>query len=209
MAATTIGGILRLYLDNAFKIVKGKQVVTLGSPEECESYDRLLALCRNSFGADDTAGLKCAIAKVAVFTDSTLVKVQRLSLAEFVGLLEKAIAAKAEGKREGARTGREGTGVSGWVPAVHLWKEKFSTYKELAKFRRQHPEMFQNPSHYKLDIHAGLWAQYWAKQDRAGFEALSDDVPPVADDPEVQAKTLAAAMRKVAQLRAKKKAEKR
>ena len=97
---------------------------------------------------------------------------------------------------------------SSWVPANQLWTEKFSSNKELTKFRRQHPEMFRNPSKFKLKIHAGLWARYWADRDKAGFKALDGDLPSVADDPNVQEDALAAATQRMASLRAKKKARK-
>ena len=97
---------------------------------------------------------------------------------------------------------------SSWVPANQLWTAKFSSNRELTKFRRQHPEMFRNPSTFKLEIHAGLWARYWAEREKAGFEALEGHLPSVADDPAVQEDALAAAAQRAAQLRAKKKAGK-
>ena len=83
--------------------------------------------------------------------------------------------------------------LSSWVPANTLWQEKFSKYKDLTRFRQQHPEMFRNPSEFKLEIHAGLWARHWASRDKAGFEALNGELPSVADDPAVQRDALAAA----------------
>lgn len=99
-------------------------------------------------------------------------------------------------------------GSSSWVTAATLWKGKFSSYKELTKFRLQHPRMFRNPSKFKLEIHAGLWARYWAGRHKAGFETLGGDLPSIADDPSMQADTLTAAAQRAASLRARKQAAK-
>jgi hypothetical protein len=104
--------------------------------------------------------------------------------------------------------GNGGDDSTSWVPANQLWTEKFTSNKELTKFRQQHPEMFRNPSRYKLEIHAGLWARYWADHDKAGFEALDGNLPSVADDPTVQEDALEAAMQRAARVRAKKEAGK-
>ena len=98
---------------------------------------------------------------------------------------------------------------SPWVPSSpKMWNDKLSDNKELTKFRKNHPEMFRKPSQYKLEIHAVLWARYWADRGKAGFKALGDDAPSAADDPDVQEKTLEEAARRAANLRAKKKAGK-
>ena len=95
---------------------------------------------------------------------------------------------------------------SAWVSAISLWRDRFSSRKKMQTFRKKHPEMFRNPSTYKLEIHSGLWARYWARHDRAGFEALGEETPSIADDPEVQEAALASAVERAASLRAKKKA---
>jgi len=92
-----------------------------------------------------------------------------------------------------------------WVPAHTLWKDKFTTNKELAKFRKEHPRMFRNPSPRRLEIHAGLWALYWAARDKAGFEALDGDLPSLADDPDAQEVFLEGAAKRLKKLQAEKK----
>lgn len=91
-----------------------------------------------------------------------------------------------------------------WVPAGTLWHDKFSTNRELTRFREQHPEMFHNPSTYKLEIHAARWAKYWAEHDKAGFDSLDGDAPSVADDPDIQSDAIAEALQRAAALRQKK-----
>lgn len=100
--------------------------------------------------------------------------------------------------------GQQSSTDSAWVPANKLWPEKFSKYKDLTKFRQQHPDMFQHPSKFRLEIHAGLWASYWAARSTAGFEALGDETPSIADDPGVQDEVLAEAAQRMASLREKK-----
>ena len=97
---------------------------------------------------------------------------------------------------------------SAWVPAVTLWKDQFTSMKAVTKFRKDHPDMFRNPSQYKLQIHAGRWAAHFAKRAKGGFEALGDDAPSIADDPAVQEDALTAAAERVVALRAKKQAGK-
>ena len=99
----------------------------------------------------------------------------------------------------------EASDDSPWVPAAKLWKgSKLSSCKEVKAFRQQHPEMFRNPSPYKLEIHAALWARYWAEQEAASFEGMGGQ-PSIADDPEVSRKFLAEAVERAKVLRAKKK----
>jgi hypothetical protein len=57
----------------------------------------LVALCRNSFGADDVGGLQQAIAKVALFANRTQAEVQRIPLSKFVDRLTGALAAEGKG----------------------------------------------------------------------------------------------------------------
>ena len=96
---------------------------------------------------------------------------------------------------------------SAWVPAATLWRDRFDTMKELAKFRENHPDMFRNPSRRRLNIHAGKWTAFWAARDKVGFEALDGNLQSVADDPDVQKETIAGAIRRMAAIRAKKRAE--
>ena len=95
-----------------------------------------------------------------------------------------------------------------WVPAATLWRDRFETMKELAKFRENHPDMFRNPSPRRLKIHAGKWTAFWASRDKAGFEALDGNLQSVADDPDVQEEAIAGAMQRAAAIRAKKRAGK-
>ena len=97
---------------------------------------------------------------------------------------------------------------SAWVTAATLWHDRFTTIKEVHNFRADHPEMFRNPSPYKLQIHAAKWATYWASRQKAGFEALDDNSQSIADDPNVQDETLLGAAERIAELRAKKRAGK-
>jgi hypothetical protein len=96
---------------------------------------------------------------------------------------------------------------SPWVPAKSLWRERFDNIKEVTRFRQDHPEMFRNPSQYRLEIHAALWATHWAGQDNAGFESLGGDPDSIADDPNAQDGFLEGAARRMQQLRAKKQAK--
>jgi len=49
-------------------------------------------------------------------------------------------------REQGGLPEGEEPGKDPWVPANTLWPDKFSKYKDLTKFRREHPEMFRNPS---------------------------------------------------------------
>lgn len=98
---------------------------------------------------------------------------------------------------------------SAWVPAATLWPGRFEKYKELGKFRKRHPEMFRNPSDYKLEIHSGLWTRYWDTQDKAGFDALDNEPASIADDPEVSEEFLAEAAQRMVTIRSQKQLGKR
>ena len=93
---------------------------------------------------------------------------------------------------------------SPWVPANHLWRDRFDSYKKLAKFRKQQPQMFRNRTSNKLEIHAPLWLAHWNHQHRANFESLDTAPPSVADDPHVQDELLAGALQRMDCLRKKK-----
>ena len=100
---------------------------------------------------------------------------------------------------------------SPWVPAINLWLFRFKSRKgraSLNHFREQHPEMFRNPSRYKLEIHAPLWTTHWAEKDAAAFDSLDGDPESIADDPDNQAEFLQGAADVVGKLRAEKKAGK-
>ena len=121
-----------------------------------------------------------------------------------VGTLQEAAEAVVGARRTQTAAELPPENPSPWVPAGTLWRDHFTTAKKLAKFRKRHPEMFRNPSKFKLEVHAGLWASYWAGRDRAGFGTLSGDLSSVADDPAVQGDALEAAAQRVASLRQKK-----
>lgn len=53
-----------------------------------------------------------------------------------------------------------------WVPANILWRNRFTTIKQVSRFRKDHQDMFRNPSRNRLEIHAAKWAEYWAAQDK-------------------------------------------
>lgn len=114
-----------------------------------------------------------------------------------------------EGYLQGQAERKSGGDTAPFVSASTLWREKFKTNRELTKFRQKHPEMFRNPSPYKLEIHAARWACYWAKRDKAGFEALGENAVSIADDHDVQDVALAEAAQRAAEIRAQKKAKKR
>ncbi|NLF06358.1 MAG: hypothetical protein GX594_00020 [Pirellulaceae bacterium] len=73
----------------------------------------------------------------------------------------------------------DGSADSAFVPAVDLWKSRFDSYKAAKQFLDAHPEIhIRKPSPQRLEIHAGDWAKYWAKQDAQGFDALDNAAPP-------------------------------
>jgi hypothetical protein len=97
---------------------------------------------------------------------------------------------------------------SPWVQAHTLWPAHFTTIKEVAKFRTQHPKMFRNPSRNRLEIHAAKWAAFWAARDKDGFDAMDGNLRSIADNHDVQDEALSRAMQRMAEARAKKQAGK-
>jgi hypothetical protein len=93
---------------------------------------------------------------------------------------------------------------SAWVKASTLWPIKFTSNKELTKFRKQHPDLFRNPSRNRLEIHAAKWAEYWATQDRKGFDTLGESTPSIADDPGASDEFIAGAVKRMADIKKKK-----
>lgn len=126
-------------------------------------------------------------------------------LAVLAELRAMALAPEVKQQRPPAATEAD---ESAWVPAATLWRDRFETMKELAKFRENHTNMFRNPSPRRLKIHAGKWTAFWAARDKAGFEALDGNLQSVADDPDVQEEAIAGAIQRVAAIRAKKQAGK-
>jgi hypothetical protein len=100
----------------------------------------------------------------------------------------------------------EADNSSAWVPANTLWPDRFTTHKQLSKFRAAHPEMFRNPSRNRLEIHAAHWTRYWAQRSNAAFDTLGDEVPSLADDPDAPEEFLAMARQRMGKLREKKQA---
>jgi hypothetical protein len=98
---------------------------------------------------------------------------------------------------------------SAWVlSSPSIWQIRLENNKALTEFRKQHGDMFRNPSRNRLEIHAAKWAAFWTARDKAGFETLDGNLQSVADDPAVQEETLAGIMQRAAAIRAKKKAGK-
>ena len=95
---------------------------------------------------------------------------------------------------------------SAWVKANTLWRDRFTNIREVNRFREGHPGMFRNPSKFKLEIHAGLWAAYWAEHDKACSESLDGEPNSIADDPNAQSEFIAGAIERLNPIRAKKKA---
>ena len=98
---------------------------------------------------------------------------------------------------------------SAWVTAAILWPEKFQGRKGpngLDRFREKHPEMFRNPTRYKLEIHAGRWVTYWHELEQKASDSLGEPPESIADDPEAQTEFLEGAADRIAKLRAEKKA---
>ena len=99
-----------------------------------------------------------------------------------------------------------------YVPAVKLWREKFSDYAKAKRFLAAHPEIrTRKPSVQRLEIHAADWAKFWAEQDRNSFDNLAGDSerPSIADDPDMEKNFLAGADERLAAVRAKKRAGKK
>ncbi|MGI6415053.1 MAG: hypothetical protein ACOX1P_05230 [Thermoguttaceae bacterium] len=128
----------------------------------------------------------------------------------FVGAMQMLadLCGEVEGLFSEAGAGSLDETESPWVPAFQLWKAQFRTMKEVDRFREKHPEMFRNPSRYRLEIHARRWLTYWSERNNAGFESLDGDMPSIADDPTVQQETLKDAARRMGELRAKKRSKK-
>jgi hypothetical protein len=93
---------------------------------------------------------------------------------------------------------------SGWVQASTLWRDKFTTNKELTKFRKSHPDLFRNPSRNRLEIHAAKWTEFWARKDLKAFDSLDDSTPSIADDPKASEDFIAGAATRIAEIRKKK-----
>ena len=97
---------------------------------------------------------------------------------------------------------------SAWVTAAILWPERFRGRKGpkgLDRFREEHPEMFRNPTRYKLEIHAGRWVTYWHQVEQNSSESLGEPPESIADDPEAQTEFLEGAADRIAKLRGEKK----
>jgi hypothetical protein len=125
---------------------------------------------------------------------------------------EPSAANSGQGEQDGAagspiQPAAAAIGKSAWVPAISLWRQRFGTYKQAAKFLNEHPDMTRSPSKYRREIHAGLWATYWAGRDKRAAERLGEP-PSIADDPEATSELLEGVIERAKTLRVKNKAGK-
>lgn len=176
-------------IDEAYRYAT--QVITC--KEKGEEYDGDLP--------DLLSGLRRLREFSDIHGDSLVQSVQGTTINNVIAMLAKT--ATTEAPKPKAIEGKPHCDPSSWVTASTLWKERFTTIKEVTKFREKHPDMFRNPSKFKLDIHAGLWSRHWADRDKTSFETLNGELPSVADDPDIQDDALAAAAKRMAAIRQK------
>lgn len=100
-AVETVADLLRLHREGSFEVLRGQQVVTLKTMPEYLGWDRLSARCLALLGSDDEAGLRRAVAAVALHSGKTQNDAMRLPLPAFLELLEDASQSDRERATDG------------------------------------------------------------------------------------------------------------